>query len=189
VIQTVSAVPPKISDNVREEVVRRLILNQPYEQISSELGISHGTVANIQKQWKFDIGTGNAQAILDLVHALKELGITPAECAEGAQIVLILKETGARATMTKGLLSALTNEVAVKGIPPSTVASTLLQVTELSQKVSVPLPQVPEALENAHIELERTETSIASRTSDLKKAEAELQSILDELHQHGKMLP
>jgi predicted nucleic acid-binding Zn-ribbon protein len=178
----VSAVPPKIPDNVREEVVRRLILNESYQQISSELGISHGTVTNIQEQWKFDIGTANAQAILDLVHALKELGITPAECAEGAQIVTMLNEMGARATTAKGFLSALTDEVAVKAIMPGTVASTLLQVKELSRNFNVPLPQVPEALENAHKELERTETLIASRTSDLEEAEAQLQSILDELH-------
>lgn len=175
-------VPPRIPNNIREEVIRRRIRCESFDKIAAELGISHGAAADIERQWRNDIGASNAQAILDLASTINRLGISPKDCAEGAQIRTILNELGVIPEITGRFLSDLAGAAIAKGMAPNTVANILLQMTELSQKSGLPLEQVPDALESACKNLVETEAQIADRASALQKVQTELQSTLDEMH-------
>jgi hypothetical protein len=176
------SVPPRIPDNIRQEVIRRRIFCEPYDKIASDLGISHGAAIDIEKGWRNGIGASDADAILDLARTLHRLGISPTACADGAQIWAILNELGVRPEMAKGFLSDLTGAVIAKGMAASTVADILSQLTELSQRFSLPLEQVPGALESACKNLAETEGQISDRASELQKVQAELQSTYDDMH-------
>jgi DNA repair exonuclease SbcCD ATPase subunit len=175
------ALPVTISNSQREEVIRRRILCQPFKKIELELGISHGSAFNIEKEWKDALGETDASAVLHLARVLNKQRVTPAQCAEGAKIFAILNELGADPETLEQFLSDLSSRVVAKEMAPNVVATTLIQMSNLSQEFEVPLDQVPETLRNAHTALDEISAHIAESSSKLKLLEQDLQSALDEV--------
>lgn len=141
--------PARISPQLRREVIRRRILQQSFDKIAADLGISHGAAVNIFNQWKEEIGKYEAESILDFAKALKELKMTPEQCFEGAEISGILRELGTTYALMHKVVSELFQAAIHIGLRPEQIAQLLLEVTELSSKFAIPLIDIPKALEDA----------------------------------------
>jgi hypothetical protein len=131
---------------MRQEVIRRRILQETFDKIAHDLDISHGSAVAIEAQWKRDIGRHTAESILDFVKILGKLKVTPEDCAEGAKLFTIMKALGVKISHAERILSELYTAVVESGIPPREIAQYLMQMFELSSKFAIPLQEVPEAL-------------------------------------------
>jgi predicted nucleic acid-binding Zn-ribbon protein len=172
----------KISDSDREEVIRRRLSNQTFDKIASEMGISHGIAVKIVKDWIYSLEQTDASAVLTLARVVNEQGITPAQCAEGARLVASMQQLGVTPETLDQFLYVLYSQVIAKEMAPSVVATTLMQVSTLSQELEMPLDHVPETLKNAYNTLDEINAQITDKSSTLEHLRDDVQSALDEVH-------
>jgi DNA repair exonuclease SbcCD ATPase subunit len=158
------------------------MLHQTFEKISSDLGISHGAAVEIEKQWKIDLGSYDANAILDLAKVMKKLDMAPAECAEGLQIGVILREFGIKPEGVKKFLSVLGEELIARGIPANEAVDSMAQMAELAQRFGAQPEKVPDLLENALKNLGETQAKISDAFNQFEEVQKRLKSALDEMH-------
>lgn len=174
--------PARIPDNVREEVIRRRILQQTFEKIASDLGISHGAAVEIEKQWRKELGVTDANAVLDLAKMMKKLGRGPADCAEGLETAIILKQLGAKPEDVKKFVAGLSEGLIAKGIPAKEVADSVAQITELAQGFGVRPEKVPDLLKEALERLDETKSKLLEASNKYEEVKKRLQSTLDAMH-------
>lgn len=172
----------KISDSDREEVIRRRLSNQTFDRIASEMGISHGIAVKIEKDWQNALEQTDASAVLTLARVINKRGMTPAQCAEGARLVAMMQQLGVTPETLDRFLSNLYSQVITKEMAPNVVATTLMQVSTLSQELEVPPDHVPETLKNAYNTLDEINAQIIDNSSKLEHLRHEVQSALDEAH-------
>lgn len=150
-------------------------------QTCLDLEISHGSAVAIEKQWKEDIGTANANAILDLAKIMKKLGIEPAESVHGLEIAAALKELGTKPEGMKRFLSELSEGLIAKGIPASKAADILSQMTELTNEFRAPLDKVPGLLEGALKRLREVEQKLTDSSNRYEEVQKRLNAALEEM--------
>ena len=75
-------------------VIQKYLNGKTLDQIAKETNLSKGTVYNLVRLWKDDLGNIGIEKMREFAIIVSKSGITVQECAQGFRIVQILKELG-----------------------------------------------------------------------------------------------
>ena len=84
----------KITDDMKNEVIRLYIQGLSRNDIARTCGVAEGTVSNIIDEWKRSLDIPDVQSLRDLAVNLKRCGIDAAQCAQGLKILNTMKKLG-----------------------------------------------------------------------------------------------
>ena len=75
-------------------VIQKYLNGKTLDQIVKETNLSKGTVYNLVKRWKSNLGSIGIEEIREFATVVSKSGMTIQQCAQGFRIVQILKELG-----------------------------------------------------------------------------------------------
>jgi hypothetical protein len=82
--------PSKLPDNFKSLVIQQWLAGVQRDKIAADNGLSAGAVTNIVNEWRSTLGFYAADALRELSVTLKKIGITPAQCAIGFRVAMML---------------------------------------------------------------------------------------------------
>ena len=77
-------------------VIQQWLKGYQRDKISANSGLSAGAVTNIVNEWKQALGFAIADELRELAITLKNIGITPVQCAIGFRIGMIMNRLGVK---------------------------------------------------------------------------------------------
>jgi len=124
--------PIRISDDTRNQVIREWLAGEPRDKIASDTELSAGTITNILRDCRHQLGYPTADALRQLAIDLKRLGISTTDCAIGFRTVNIIKRLGlVEAYEEKGLesfVSDIYNKCKYYGLTPDKLVTLAMQI-------------------------------------------------------------
>jgi DNA-binding CsgD family transcriptional regulator len=84
----------KISESIRQTVIRLWLENNSRKDIAVTCGVSEGTVSNIVSDWRQKLGDVDVEALRELGSNLKRCRIDAVRCAQGFRISMIMRKMG-----------------------------------------------------------------------------------------------
>jgi hypothetical protein len=88
--------PSKLPDNLKSLVIQQWLAGIQRDKIAVDNGLSAGAVTNTVNEWRSALGFYAADALRDLGVTLKRIGITPAQCAIGFRVAMMLNRLGVK---------------------------------------------------------------------------------------------
>ncbi|WP_458744289.1 helix-turn-helix domain-containing protein [Candidatus Nitrosocosmicus sp. T] len=85
---------PVISSFSNSIVIQKYCDGKTLAKITQETNLSKGTVYNLVKRWKDNLGNSGIEEIREFASIVNKSEMTIRECAQGFRIVQILKEFG-----------------------------------------------------------------------------------------------
>lgn len=159
--------PIGISHDTRNQVIREWLAGEPRDKIASDTELAAGTISNIIRDWRHELGYPTADALRQLAIDLKRLGISTVDCAIGFRIVNIIKRLGlVEADEEKRLesfVSDIYNKCKYYGLMPDKLVTLAMQILDLLE--SIPLSQIPNYVEE--------------KSKDKQKLEEEIKNLLE----------
>ncbi|HEX7208452.1 MAG TPA: hypothetical protein VF233_09740 [Nitrososphaeraceae archaeon] len=159
--------PIGISHDTRNQVIREWLAGEPRDKIASDTELAAGTITNIVRDWRHELGYPTADALRQLAIDLKRLGISTVDCAIGFRIVNIIKRLGlVEADEEKRLesfVSDIYNKCKYYGLMPDKLVTLAMQILDLLE--SIPLSQIPNYVEE--------------KSKDKQKLEEEIKNLLE----------
>ena len=138
-----SALPSKLSDDFKAMVIQGWLAGEQRDKIAVDNGLSAGAVTNIVNEWRQALGFHLADALRDLAVVLKRVGITPAQCALGFRVAMMLNRLGVKEDNFESFMSDVYNRCCnIFGLVPERIAFYITNLLEFSQ--TVPFSQIPE---------------------------------------------
>jgi hypothetical protein len=141
--------PIGISHDTRNQVIREWLAGEPRDKIASDTELAAGTITNVVRDWKHELGYPTADALRQLAIDLKRLGISTTDCAIGFRTVNTIKRLGlAEADEEKGLesfVSDIYNKCKYYGLMPDKLVILAMQILDLLE--NMPLSQIPNYVE------------------------------------------
>jgi len=167
-----STLPSKLSDDFKSMVIQGWLAGEQRDKIAVDNGLSAGAVTNIVNEWRQALGFHLADALRDLAVALKRVGITPAQCALGFRAAMMLNRLGVKEDNFESFMSDVYNRCCnIFGLVPERIAFYITNLLEFSQ--TVPLPQIPEYIQQKRQEKEKLEQEIQIMEEKVKKLQKE----------------
>ena len=84
----------RVTSYSNDIVIRKYLNGNTLDQIVKETSLSKGTVYNLVKRWKDNLGSTGIEEIREFASIVNKSGMTIQECAQGYRIIPILKEMG-----------------------------------------------------------------------------------------------
>ena len=72
----------KITNDMKDEVIRRHLQGESRNDIARTCGLAEGTVSNIEDEWKHSLGISDVQSLREPAVNLKRCGIDAPRCLE-----------------------------------------------------------------------------------------------------------
>jgi hypothetical protein len=82
--------PSKLSENFKTMVIQGWLAGEQRDKIAVDNGLGAGTVTNIVNEWRQDLGFHLADSLRELAVTLGKIGISPAQCALGFRVTMML---------------------------------------------------------------------------------------------------
>ena len=82
------------SKSLKEGIIKEWLRGKNRDTIAHENGLSTGTVSNIVKEWKEEIGSLSPDQLREFAVTLRNVGISPLQCGQGFRILNILCDLG-----------------------------------------------------------------------------------------------
>jgi hypothetical protein len=120
----------------------------------------YGSAVSIFNEWKDDLAKPTAEALMDFVQVLKDLGLTAKECARGAELLGILRRHGAKEEKVESFLTQLIALLVAAHVPPDTIAQQVQRMLKLAEEAETPVDQVLDKVESAREEEKRVAAQI-----------------------------
>src|SRR5215212_4265719 len=159
--------PIRISDDTRNQVIREWLAGEPRDKIASDTELSAGTITNILRDCRHQLGYPTADALRQLAIDLKRLGISTIDCAIGFRTVNIIKRLGlVEAYEEKSLesfVSDIYNKCKYYGLTPDKLVTLAMQILDLLE--TIPLSEIPNYVEE--------------KSKDKQKLEEEIKNLLE----------
>lgn len=83
-----------VKSYINDSVIQEYLNGEILDQIVKETGVSKGTVYNLVKHWKDNLGSTGVEEMREFTRIVNKSGMTIQECAQGFRIAQILKELG-----------------------------------------------------------------------------------------------
>jgi hypothetical protein len=77
-------------------VIQQWLRGIQRDVIALDSGLGAGTVTNTVKEWRRGLGIPTADEFRELATSFRKLGITPARCALGFRVAMIMKRLGVK---------------------------------------------------------------------------------------------
>jgi hypothetical protein len=172
--------PIGISHETRNQVIREWLAGEPRDKIASDTGLAAGTITNIVRDWRHELGYPTADALRQLAIDLKRLGISTTDCAIGFRTVNTIKKLGlVEADEEKGLesfVSDIYNKCKYYGLIPDKLVTLAMQILDLLE--SIPLSQIPNYLEEKSKDKQKLEEEIKNLLERKSSAQLEYEEAL-----------
>jgi|SRR5215831_11104727 len=132
----------KCSTESQEAIIKGWLMGKTREEIANENFVSTGSVSNIIKGWKTELGTLAADEVREFVITLRRAGMTPLQCARGFRILSILNDLGFFEDNIEIFALRMFRTCKNIGLQPDKIALHVKELVDLTEKV--PLDQISE---------------------------------------------
>src|SRR5215467_1160232 len=175
--------PAKLPENFKSLVIQEWSQGIPRDEIAKNNGISAGTVTNLVEEWRCALGLYAANELRDLAVTLKKVGITPAQCATGFRVTMMMNRLGVAIDSFESFMNDIYNGCNAIGLSPQKISSYLADLMEFSKttpfsKISEFVWQKIEEKKGLEQEIERLNDHIKILKEEKLDSENELNSIL-----------
>src|SRR5918994_2607621 len=137
--------PTKLPDNIRSLVIHQWLKGEQRDKIAANNGLSAGAVTNIVNNWRQYLGFAAADELRDLAVTLNKIGITPAQCAVGFRVAMIMNRLGVKEDSFESFMSDVYNHCKSLGLALENIASYLTDLLEFIK--SIPISEIPDYIE------------------------------------------
>lgn len=151
--------PAKIPESLKFQIVQQWLQGKPRNNIAPASGISLGSVSNIVDEWRHNLGIPIANDLRDLAVILKQLNITPVQCADGFRAVSIMQRIGVALENIESFTLDTFNRCMLIGLSPENISVYLQDLIEFS-KNGLPLSKISEYIQEKTDEKIKLETEI-----------------------------
>lgn len=148
-------------------VIQQWLRGIQRDVIALESGLGAGTVTNTVKEWRRGLGIPTADEFRELATSFRKLGITPAQCALGFRVAMIMKRLGVKEDEFESFILDGYNRCIDLGVSPENIASHLRDLMEFSKSDIIPLSKISDY--------------IKQKAEEKKKFEQEKQKLHDQI--------
>ena len=148
-------------------VIQQWLRGIQRDVIALESGLGAGTVTNTVKEWRRGLGIPTADEFRELATSFRKLGITPAQCALGFRVAMIMKRLGVKEDEFESFILDGYNRCIDLGVSPENIASHLRDLMEFSKSDIIPLSKISDY--------------IKQKAEEKKKFEQEKQKLDDQI--------
>jgi predicted nucleic acid-binding Zn-ribbon protein len=161
----------KLPDYTKSLVIQQWLQGVQRDLIAANNGVSAGAVTNVVNEWRRGLGSAIIDDLRELGVTFRKVGITPAQCALGFRIAMMIAKLGVKKEddLEPFILHVYNNCIDL-GVSPDNVASHIKDLLEFSKNTNnnaVPLSQISDFIQQ--------------KTNEKKKLEEEIQTLKDEI--------
>ena len=161
----------KLPDHTKSLVIQQWLQGVQRDLIAANNGVSAGAVTNVVNEWRRGLGSAIIDDLRELGVTFRKVGITPAQCALGFRIAMMIAKLGVKKEddLEPFILHVYNNCIDL-GVSPDNVASHIKDLLEFSKNTNnnaVPLSQISDFIQQ--------------KTNEKKKLEQEIQTLKDEI--------
>jgi hypothetical protein len=150
--------PSKLPDYMKSLVIQQWLRGESRDKIAGDNGLSAGSVTNIINEWRSDLNFAMADALRDLALTLKRIGITPAQCATGFRVAMMMNRLEVKEDDYESFMRDVYNRCKNVGLTPESIVSYLTDLLEFSK--TMPFSQIPDFIHQKKDEKEKLEQEI-----------------------------
>ena len=179
--------PAKLPDNVKSLVIQQWLKGEQRDKIAANNGLSAGAVTNIVNNWRQYLGFAAADELRDLAVTLNKIGITPAHCAVGFRVAMIMNRLGVKEDSFESFMLDVYNRCKNLGLTPENIASYLTDLLEFSK--SIPISKIPHYIDQKIQEKKKLEEEIErlkEQKEDLEGQKSAAEDLLNAALQNEK---
>ena len=166
---------PKISDKIKQEVIRLWLLGHPRDDIVHRTNTSGGSVKNIVDEWKERLDSGEADALRELGKSIHASGFSPSKYAAGVRITNILEKNGVNADKAEQFLAATYKKCESAGITPDRVLSHIEDLMGFSDGIR--LPEIDLHIKQKTSEKEEIDRQIREQQEKISNLKSEVEEL------------
>lgn len=126
-------------------VIQQWLQGERRDKIAGDNGLSAGAVTNIVNEWKNGLGFTLADALRELALTLKRIGISPAQCADGFRVAMMMNKLGVRNDNYESFMTEIYTRCNNIGLSPEKIASHISDLLEFSR--ALPFSQIPDYID------------------------------------------
>ena len=156
------------SKPLKEGIIKDWLRGKNRDTIAHENGLSTGTVSNIVKEWKEEIGSLSPDQLREFAVTLRNVGISPLQCGQGFRILNILRDLGFSEDNIEMFALDVYKMCKNIGLHPDKIALYIKELIDLTEKV--PLDQLSGHIERNKIMLEESEEELKDTHAELDNA-------------------
>ena len=160
----------KLPDHTKSLVIQQWLQGVQRDLIAPNNGVSAGAVTNVVNEWRRGLGSAIIDDLRELGVTFRKVGITPAQCALGFRIAMMISKLGVKKDDLEPFILHVYNNCIDLGVSPDNVASHIKDLLEFSKNTNnnaVPLSQISDFIQQ--------------KTNEKKKLEQEIQTLKDEI--------
>ena len=157
---------------LKQEIIREWIGGKHRDKIANENGLSAGTVSNIIKEWREEIGNLAGDEVREFGVILRKTDITPLQCARGFRIINILHNLGFTEDDLEQFVQNTYKTCKSIGLQPDKIALHIDELIGLTEKV--PLGEVSNYIHRNRALVEDSSRKLEMSTTQLEDAQANL---------------
>jgi len=164
----------KLPAHTKSLVIQQWLEGVQRDLIAANNGLSAGAVTNVVNEWRRGLGSAIIDDLRELGVTFRKVGITPAQCALGFRIAMMMAKLGVKKEddLEPFILHVYNNCIDL-GISPDNVALHMKDLLEFSKTNLVPLSQISEFIDQKVDEKKRLEEEIQTLKGQIKTLEAE----------------
>ena len=161
----------KLPDHTKSLVIQQWLQGVQRDLIAANNGVSAGAVTNVVNEWRRGLGSAIIDDLRELGVTFRKVGITPAQCALGFRIAMMIAKLGVKKEddLEQFILQVYNNCIDL-GISPDNVTSHIRDLLEFSKNTN-----------NKAVLLSQISDFIQQKTNEKKKVEQEIQTLKDEI--------
>ncbi|MGB8023165.1 MAG: hypothetical protein WCF06_02465 [Nitrososphaeraceae archaeon] len=162
----------KLPDHTKSLVIQQWLQGVQRDLIAANNGLSAGAVTNVVNEWRRGLGSAIIDDLRELGVTFRKVGITPAQCALGFRIAMMIAKLGVKKEddLEPFILHVYNNCIDL-GVSPDNVASHIKDLLEFSKNTN----------NNNAVPLSQISDFIQQKTNEKKKLEQEIQTLKDEI--------
>lgn len=164
--------PAIIPNNIRINIIQEWLTGKPRNEIHNIYDISEGSIANIVREWRNDLGAYTADSLRELAVALRKIKLTPERCAIGFRVSRLMQKIGLSEEDFDYFISEVYDKCQLLEISPNDIASYLNEIIKMSQ-ILVP-SKIPEYLQQKEKEIKRIDQEYTEKKEKLYTLETEI---------------
>jgi hypothetical protein len=157
---------------LKEGIIKEWLSGKNRDNIAIENGLSSGTVSNVVREWKEEIGSLSADQLREFAVTLRKSGMTPLQCGRGFRILNILHDLGFSEDNIEIFALDIYKMCKNIGLQPDKIALYIKELIDLTEKV--PVGQLSGHIQRNKIMVEESEQELRNATGQLKDTQAKL---------------
>src|SRR6476646_728346 len=178
----------KLPEHTKSLVIQQWLQGVQRDLIAANNGVSAGAVTNVVNEWRRGLGSAIIDDLRELGVTFRKVGITPAQCALGFRIAMMIAKLGVKKDDLEPFILHVYNNCIDLGVSPDNVASHIKDLLEFSKNTNnntVPLSQISDFIQQKTNEKKKLEKEIQTLKDEIKTLNVEK---LDSEHRHASAL-